>query len=82
MECTVKFGSCRQSWARYYKIWNKCLKIEIVYKGENAHMIIPSWLKKSLSSKIKKRYMCYKKKNEWNWIANEPLGLKGICTQM
>lgn len=39
MECTVKFGSCRQSWARYYKIWNKCLKIEIVYKGENAHMI-------------------------------------------
>lgn len=61
MECTVKFGSCRQSWARYYKIWNKCLKIEIVYKGENAHMIIPSWLKKNLCPQRLKKVHVVKK---------------------
>ena len=52
MECTVKFGSCRQSWARYYKIWNKCLKIEIVYKGENTHMIYAAKVFNNASNKI------------------------------
>ena len=36
-----------------YKNYVKFLKIENCHGGESDHMIIPSWLEKSLSSKIK-----------------------------
>lgn len=39
-------------------------------------------VEKNLCPQRLKKGTCVIKKNEWNWIANEPLGLKGICTQM
>lgn len=39
-------------------------------------------VEKNLCPQRLKKSTCGKKKYEWNWIGNEPLGLKGICTQM